>query len=77
MSNLFHKPLNLSEGESAMEANAVVLIGPDGRAFQVKEEKNLKSYHKPRLVVLGDLRGLTLGPSEGLGESGNPTFFKA
>ena len=35
-----------------------------------------KPYHRPRLVLWGDLRDLTLGPSPGVGESGNPGMFK-
>jgi hypothetical protein len=30
-----------------------------------------KSYEKPELVLWGDLRGLTLGPSSGTNESGS------
>lgn len=36
-----------------------------------------RPYEAPRLVVFGDLRTLTLGPSPGIGESGNPALFKA
>jgi len=35
-----------------------------------------KPYHRPRLVLWGDLRDLTLGPSPGIGESGQPAIFK-
>jgi hypothetical protein len=31
-------------------------------------------YHAPRLDVLGDIRDLTLGPTPGLGDSGNPAL---
>lgn len=34
-------------------------------------------YEPPRLVAFGDLRTLTLGPSAGTGESGNPAIFRA
>ncbi len=36
-----------------------------------------KRYHKPSLSILGDLRSLTLGPSLGSGESGNPAVLKS
>lgn len=36
-----------------------------------------RPYEAPRLAVFGDLRTLTLGPSPGIGESGNPALFKA
>ena len=36
-----------------------------------------KPYQKPELIDLGDLRTLTLGPTIGLGESGNEGVLKA
>ncbi len=36
-----------------------------------------KPYSPPRLITYGDLRTLTLGPSPGIGESGNPAVFRA
>lgn len=36
-----------------------------------------KVYRKPRLTLWGDLRDVTLGPSPGIGESGQPGLFKA
>jgi hypothetical protein len=33
----------------------------------------LKVYGKPELILLGDIRAFTLGPSVGTGESGAPT----
>ncbi len=36
-----------------------------------------RPYEAPRLIELGDLRTLTLGPSPGIGESGNPALFKS
>jgi hypothetical protein len=41
----------------------------------VREEGARKPYLKPHLEELGDLRDLTLGPSPGAGESGNPFVF--
>lgn len=35
-----------------------------------------KPYRKPQLTLWGDLRDLTLGPSPGIGESGQPGLFK-
>lgn len=35
-----------------------------------------KPWRAPFLRRLGDLRGLTLGPSPGLGESANPSTFR-
>lgn len=36
-----------------------------------------RSYKPPQLTRLGDLREVTLGPSAGIGESGNPVVFRA
>ncbi|HXU34120.1 MAG TPA: lasso RiPP family leader peptide-containing protein [Thermoanaerobaculia bacterium] len=36
-----------------------------------------RPYEPPKLIVFGDLRTLTLGPSPGIGESGNPALFKS
>jgi hypothetical protein len=36
-----------------------------------------RPYERPQLVVFGDLRTFTLGPSPGIGESGNPALFKS
>lgn len=46
-------------------------VGPDGKA------RPKKPYRRPQLLLWGDLRDLTLGPSPGIGESGNPALFKA
>jgi len=35
-----------------------------------------RAWEPPRLRHHGDLRGLTLGPSPGVGESGNPAIFR-
>lgn len=35
-----------------------------------------RRYCAPHLKVWGDLRTVTLGPSPGIGESGNPAVFK-
>jgi hypothetical protein len=35
-----------------------------------------KPYQPPELTALGDLRDLTMGPSPGIGESGNPVVFR-
>ncbi len=35
-----------------------------------------KPYDPPRLVRYGDVRDVTLGPSPGTGESGNPLLFR-
>lgn len=35
------------------------------------------AWQKPRLTAYGDLRELTMGPTLGEGESGNPTFLRA
>jgi hypothetical protein len=41
-----------------------------------QEERPKKAYRRPRLTLWGDLRDVTLGPSPGVGESGNPGMFK-
>jgi hypothetical protein len=35
-----------------------------------------RPWSPPRLRVLGELRGVTMGPSPGVGESGNPALFR-
>ncbi len=45
--------------------------------IEIDEGTIRKLYLKPYLEELGDLRDLTLGPSPGLEESGNPFVFKA
>ena len=35
-----------------------------------------KRYQKPRLTHRGDVRDVTMGPTPGVGESGNPTNFR-
>jgi len=41
-----------------------------------RRQPALPVWEKPRLVVFGDLRQLTMGPSLGTGESGNPLNFR-
>lgn len=56
-------------------------IPPSERPAPVAEvekfEPRKRPYHPPRLTLLGDLREVTLGPSSGIGESGNPVVFRA
>lgn len=35
-----------------------------------------KAYHKPLLTIVGDVRGLTLGPTIGTGESGGSATYR-
>lgn len=35
-----------------------------------------RAWTPPRLRVLGELRGVTMGPSPGIGESGQPNLFR-
>ncbi len=42
-----------------------------------RPERRKLPYRPPKLTNLGDLRDLTLGPSAGVGESGNPVVFRA
>lgn len=35
-----------------------------------------RAWVRPRLEHYGDVRQLTLGPTPGVGESGNPAIFK-
>jgi len=35
-----------------------------------------RPYEAPRLRRYGDVRDVTLGPSNGTGESGSPTLFR-
>ena len=44
---------------------------------QLPNSGGKRPYEPPRLVVFGDLRTFTLGPSAGIGESGNPALFKS
>lgn len=41
-----------------------------------QHDEGKKPYRRPRLQAYGDLRDLTLGPSPGIGESGNPAIFR-
>jgi hypothetical protein len=42
------------------------------------DRRQLKApYRKPVLTEYGDLREMTLGPSPGIGESGNPAVFRS
>jgi hypothetical protein len=50
-------------------------VGAVAVAFPVPA-RSQRSWVPPRLRDHGDLRGLTLGPSPGLGESGNPATFR-
>ena len=45
--------------------------------FKSHGERLRKPYRKPHLNELGDLRGLTLGPTPGHGESGGPLIYHA
>lgn len=45
-------------------------------AADAQEDGPKKTYRRPRLTLWGDLRDVTLGPSPGVGESGNPGMFK-
>jgi len=38
-------------------------------------KKNRKPYNKPRLRIMGSIQSLTLGPTPGRGESGNPAVY--
>lgn len=49
----------------------ILITGDSILGFSMK-----KTYEKPLLRKLGDLRGIALGPSAGGGESGNPTTFR-
>lgn len=44
---------------------------------ELDEGQAKRPYAPPRLVRYGDVRDVTLGPSFGSGESGNPTFLRA
>lgn len=35
-----------------------------------------RPYRAPRLTLYGDVRDLTMGPSDGIGESGMPLLFR-
>lgn len=36
------------------------------------DRKPRRDYRKPRLIPRGDVRDVTMGPTPGVGESGNP-----
>ncbi len=44
---------------------------------QIPAAGSKRPYVPPRLVVFGDLRTFTLGPTPGTGESGNPAVFRS
>lgn len=35
-----------------------------------------RPWSRPELIVYGDIRQLTMGPTPGVGESGNPAVFR-
>ena len=39
-------------------------------------ERQRKPYERPQLTHRGDVRDVTMGPTPGVGESGNPTNFR-
>lgn len=41
------------------------------------EKRVGRPYRSPTLVIHGDVRSLTLGPSPGIGESGLPLILRA
>jgi hypothetical protein len=38
--------------------------------------KNRRVWVRPAIIDRGDVRDITLGPTAGVGESGNPAIFK-
>ncbi len=60
----------IDRGEGALPAHG----GGSDRATLTLRKKR---YQSPCLIIFGDVRDLTLGPSAGIGESGNPLVFKA
>lgn len=56
---------------------------PASRPFPVEAQAKpsgscpKRPYRSPRLIALGELLDVTMGPSPGLGESGNPAVFRS
>lgn len=46
-----------------------------GRTSEAAAPQGVR-WTKPTLLVYGDIRQLTMGPSPGTGESGNPVNFR-
>ncbi len=53
------------------------LPAPENASAPEEPTSRRRDYAPPVLREYGDLRTLTLGPSPGLGESGNPAVFRA
>ena len=47
-----------------------------GAAVLESESSGNEQYEKPSLTCYGDVRDITLGPTPGLGESGNVLLFR-
>lgn len=63
------------KSKAPADAPAGGLPRPGARVESARSRER-KPWTRPRLRAHGDLRGLTLGPSPGLGESGNPAAFR-
>lgn len=73
----FRVSSNTQKWNEPMSATMAPSDGPAPDAEVEKLGPRKRPYHPPRLTLLGDLREVTLGPSSGIGESGNPVVFRA
>lgn len=68
--------ISLNKDEFNMKTNPLQIIELETKDVQIREKNIRKSYCKPRLNELGDLRNLTLGPTPGTLESNGPGTLK-
>lgn len=59
--------------ENPIQPETASAVPPSYRTAQPAK----KPYSAPVLTCYGDVRDITLGPSIGVGESGNPTIRRA
>jgi len=63
----------MSSLRTTPRASAVIPAAGNGSS----EKQCKRAYKPPRLTELGELLDVTMGPSPGLGESGNPAVFRS
>lgn len=55
----------------------VIFISSEIKPILLSVPPNKKVYTKPKLVIYGDIRGITLGPSPGTLESGGASTYRS
>ncbi len=63
----------MSSMRATPKPSAAAAATGDGSSKKLRK----RAYKSPRLNELGELLDVTMGPSPGLGESGNPAVFRS